>query len=141
MFIQSVEKVDKYDTVLLDATISRHFEKLKIADDLFKGIKVLLKPNLLAPRHPDQVTTTHPLVVLSIAKWLRANGVENIAIADCPGGLGPIVTDLETLYSATGMKIVEGFAALNFDTGCKKIDCKNGFINRSIKILSNPDLL
>lgn len=136
MFIQSVEKVDKYDIDLLDAAIARHFDNLKIKDDLFDGMKVLLKPNLLAPRHPEQVTTTHPLVVFAIAKWLRANGVRNITLADCPGGLGPLLTELKTLYSATGMTIIKDIATLNYDTECRKNECQNGFVNKSFDLLN-----
>ena len=39
-----------------------------------RGDRVLLKPNLLAGKHPDKCVTTHPSVVKAAASWSTRQG-------------------------------------------------------------------
>ena len=97
-------------------------------------MKVTLKPKPLTARRPEQAVTTHPSVLLAVAKWLRDRGIEDITVADSPGG--PYVTAaLKTVYSVSGLKALEGHFKLNFDTGFKEIRCPEGFQNRSFNSL------
>lgn len=66
------------------------------------GTRVLLKPNLLSPRKPEEAVTTHPMVVRKTASWVKAeNPDSSLVIADNPGY---IFTDQkEALFSLTGM--------------------------------------
>lgn len=67
-------------------------------DDIVKsGKTVLIKPNLLSGRAPDQCITTHPELVRAIIRKVRAAGAEPV-VADSPAG----VFKLEKVWEATG---------------------------------------
>jgi uncharacterized protein (DUF362 family) len=48
-----------------------------------RGMKVLVKPNLLTPRPPDHITCTHPLVVRAVCEYLLDAGCE-VRVGDSP---------------------------------------------------------
>ncbi len=136
MSIVSVRKTEDYGQDTLDRAVAKHFDALKIADDLRPGMKVTVKPNLLTARRPNQAVTTHPNLILAVAKWLRERGVDDITVADSPAG--PYhAANLRTVYGVSGMNALEGAAKLNYDTGWKEITCPEGFRNRSFNII-NP---
>ncbi|MDQ1318309.1 MAG: hypothetical protein QG588_1969 [Candidatus Poribacteria bacterium] len=53
----------------------------------WKGKNVLVKPNMLNGRSPEQGVTTHPTVVKAVTKWLIDAGA-NITVGDNPGAIG-----------------------------------------------------
>lgn len=112
----SAVKVGEYNAAELVAAIGRHFDALKIWDDLKPGMRVLLKPNLLARRAPEQGITTHPALAEAVAVLLREHGVHDITLADSPGGpyTGPL---LEGLYKGTGMAGAAERAGFRLNTG------------------------
>lgn len=65
------------------------FEALNLikADKLFgKEIKkVLLKPNLLMPKAPEEGTTTDPAVLAAVIQWVKQFNPEEIIVADSSG--------------------------------------------------------
>lgn len=136
MAIVSVQRADKYDADVLRGAIGSHFEALGIEQDLRPGLKVLLKPNLLAAHRPERAATTHPALIAAIIEWLRDRGVDDITIADSPGGIYK-PGNLKALYEACGYQTLAGIAKLNFDTGYKAVPCPDGFVNRSFNII-NP---
>ncbi len=78
------------------------------------GARVLLKPNLLSARPPEEAVTTHPEVVRAVVRELRAAGVTDLTLGDSPAGDHP----WETLWTATGMRRVadeEGVRLLAFE--------------------------
>ena len=77
----SAVKTDCYDAKQIDDAVACHFERLTIASDLHPGMKILIKPNLLSAKRPEQAVTTHPALILSIVKWLKAHGIEQIGRA------------------------------------------------------------
>ncbi len=85
---------------------------------------VLLKPNLLSARAPEEAVTTHPELVRVVIRELRRIGIENISLGDSPAGS----SSWDKLWSATGMKQVceeENVELLPFEN-VKRIECKNG---------------
>ena len=55
------------------------------AQKIRPGVNVLLKPNLLAGRHPDKAVTTHPVFLEALIIVLQKRGAK-IKIFDSPGG-------------------------------------------------------
>ncbi|MFH1641295.1 MAG: DUF362 domain-containing protein [Nanoarchaeota archaeon] len=55
------------------------------------GSKVLIKPNLLSPKHPKLCVTTHPEVVRAIIKLLKLKKCR-ISVGDSPGINDPVTT-------------------------------------------------
>ena len=64
------------------------------------GDKILLKPNLLAPRPPERAVTTHPAVVQAVAEMARDCGAK-IIIGDAPGG-----SRNAEIFQITGMETI-----------------------------------
>ncbi|NLF18090.1 MAG: DUF362 domain-containing protein [Lentisphaerae bacterium] len=63
------------------------------------GQTVLLKPNLLSPRPPEQAVTTHPALVAALVRACRQAGAVRIWVGDSPAGEHADAA----LWEATGM--------------------------------------
>lgn len=64
------------------------------------GMKVLLKPNLLSARPPEDVVDTHPEVVRAVSRLVRKAGGE-VKVGDSPGGYGK---NIDEVFERSGMK-------------------------------------
>ncbi len=82
----SCVRLEDYEEEALYRAVKRQFEALGVQKDLKPGMKVLLKPNLLMKRRPEEFTTTHPAVAGGVIRLLQEWGVSDIVIADSPGG-------------------------------------------------------
>lgn len=125
----------EYSPVLLDQIIERHFAALGADGLIFPGAKVVIKPNLVLARLPDDASTTHPEFIAAIARAVKKRGGEAI-IAESPGG--PYSKNkLRAVYAATGMyKAAEASGArLNFDIGYREVKAKDGKVCRSFQII------
>lgn len=133
MSLISVKKTPSYDSELLRQAVAAHFAALEVEKDLRPGMKVLLKPNLLAARKPAQAVTTHPALVQAVADWLRERGIEKVILADSPGG--PYNEGrLRSVYSASGMdRLIE--VGLNLNTGAAPVAQPKGKYCRSFDII------
>ena len=114
MPIVSVQRVERYESALLSRAVAAHFEDLHVADDLRPGMKVLLKPNLLAGRDPALAVTTHPALLRAVAVWLREHGIDRITLADSPGGLYTPAA-LRKVYAACQLDSLADVLTLNED--------------------------
>ena len=114
MPVVSVQRVETYAPAPLDHAVAAHFEALGIERDLRPGMRVLLKPNLLAARDPAQAVTTHPELLAAVARWLRARGITRITLADSPGGVYSAGM-LRRLYAACGLAPLSALLTLNED--------------------------
>ncbi len=75
---------------------------------------VLIKPNMLSPRNPDQAVTTHPLVVSAVARQVKACGAR-VRVGDSPSA---VKWDIERVWRETGLWEAagrEGFELVNFE--------------------------
>lgn len=123
MAVVSVQSTPRYEPAALDRAIAAHFDALEVASDLRPGMRVLLKPNLLAGRDPACAVTTHPEVLAAVARWLRAHGIDQITLADSPGGLYTPAA-LRKVYTACGLDALRPLMTLNEDVSHGQ---KNGF--------------
>ena len=119
-------KASSYEEALIAKAVERLFSELSISSALFEGKKVLIKPNLLMRRRPEEATTTHPQVVLSVIEWIKRAGAAEIVLADSPGGLYT-PSQLRSIYSACGMEDVakKSGCVLNLETGSGTVPSKN----------------
>ena len=123
-----------YSPAALAKAVEAHFAALGVEGDLRPGMRVLLKPNLLAARRPEQGVTTHPALVQAVIDWLRARGVEEITLADSPGGLYGEGT-LKGVYAASGMDALRG-VSLNLDPGSFRREQPAGRVCRSFELIA-----
>ncbi|HSW35420.1 MAG TPA: DUF362 domain-containing protein, partial [Candidatus Limnocylindrales bacterium] len=95
------------------------------------GQKVLLKPNLLAPAHPSEAVTTHPLIVKVMAELIHEVGGKAY-IGDSPGS-----GEQEVVHKKTGMWEVmqeTGAEMLLFDEAVSTV--VHGFEERTFPLAS-----
>jgi len=86
----SIVKCDSYDN-------EEVYDAVKKSIDLIGGLnireesKVLIKPNILRPAHPNRNITTHPAVIRAIIKILKQKNCK-IFVGDSPGFHNPLVS-------------------------------------------------
>jgi uncharacterized protein (DUF362 family)/Pyruvate/2-oxoacid:ferredoxin oxidoreductase delta subunit len=102
---------------------------------VWPGAKVLIKPNLITVRRPDEAATTHPAVVKALIQVVQAAG-GLVTIADSPGG--PFSHKrLEEIYAASGMDQVaaETGAHLNYDLSAVNLPHPKGRLLKGVTVI------
>jgi len=84
----------------LGAAVERAFALAAWEGD-FSGKRVLLKPNLLTDRKPEQAVTTHPEVVRHVIRWFRRRGAE-VSVGDSPAS----TANLKNVWRLSGVGAV-----------------------------------
>lgn len=121
--------IEKYDFELIKNSVEKIFEADVDFIEKIKskpGAKILVKPNLLAPRHPDRAVTTHPEVIRAVVEYLEQFDCK-ILIGDSPAGTYNQKV-LEKLYNTCKMTEIadKTSSALNFDTSDMLVEFSNG---------------
>ena len=130
----SIVKSKTYDTDKVQVGVSRAFDLIGgLSSFIRKGDKVLLKPNLLSARPPEDGVNTHIEIVRSVARLVKECGAKPF-IGDNPGGsLKP-----KEVYGSSGIlsiareegiecasvkdiKVVRGFPIPSYFFDCDKI--------------------
>lgn len=132
----AVYKVEKYDDEALYDVVSRHFEAHDIKSKIPAGAKVLLKPNLVVDKDAAFSVTTNPRFVYAVIRYLKNIGVEDITVADCPGGALLLFSEMETVYRKTGYSFLSEFAKLNTDFESKDINSPADSVNKDFNIIN-----
>ena len=129
-------QAQQYDPALIDRAVERLLELLNIPGEWFCGKRVLIKPNLLMRRQPQEATTTHPLLIKSLADWLYRAKAAQVIIADSPGGLYTPAA-LRGIYQTCGMQQAaeQSGAVLNFDVGYQTVSAKDACICREFNLI------
>jgi uncharacterized protein (DUF362 family)/Pyruvate/2-oxoacid:ferredoxin oxidoreductase delta subunit len=105
-----------------------------------KDTRVLIKPNLLAAKGPEEAVTTHPEVVAAVAEAVIKAGGDAV-IGDSPGGMK---LELEGLWEATGMREVSrrtGVPLVNIEAGGSYKKQRNGRTYYISKVALDADLI
>jgi len=77
---------DSYDPGKLTDILKNAFLSVGLTEELIRGKKVVIKPNLVLAKKPDFGATTHPATVNACVNVLAEMGAESIILADSPGG-------------------------------------------------------
>jgi len=98
----AIARCGSYDPDTVRSAVAASLEPLGgIGRFVGNGEQVLVKPNLLASRSPDEAVTTHPAVVQAVVELVQeAGGVP--VIGDSPGGRNT-GRSYERLFRRTGM--------------------------------------
>ena len=102
---------------------------------VWPGAKVLVKPNLITARRPDEAVTTHPAVVKALVQIVQAAG-GLVTIADSPGG--PFSHKrLEEIYATSGMDQVaaETGAYLSYDLSTVNLPHPEGELLKGVTVI------
>ena len=100
------------------------FDAVKRAIDLVGGIeifvkrgaRVLIKPNLLSARPPEDAVDTHPEVVRAVVRLVKQAGAGAVLVGDSPAGYG---TNIDEIFAKSGMRKMadeEGIELVKFNT-------------------------
>jgi len=130
-----IAKCDDYEHAA--AAIERVLDAYGGAEAILEGRKrVLVKPNLIMPRKPDDAATTHPAVMAAVcAAFIKAGA--DVSILDSTGGPHTKIV-LRMLYGMCGMKLAaeQSGAKLCYDTSCKKVTFPEGRIIKELELLA-----
>ena len=98
--------------------------------------KVLVKPNIILPRDPEDASTTHPAVVEAVCASFVNAGAE-VSVIDSTGGPHTRPT-LKLMYGKTGIKKAaeRSGAFLSFDTSSRNTQISEGRAVKSLDLLS-----
>jgi uncharacterized protein (DUF362 family)/NAD-dependent dihydropyrimidine dehydrogenase PreA subunit len=99
------------------------------------GEQLIIKPNLLMKKRPEEAVTTHPAVVEAAARGIIAAGGHAI-VADSPGG--PFNKQvLQWVYRGCGMTgaAQRSGAALNYNTGEADLKVTGGRLLTSVRVM------
>lgn len=133
----SIVGCDSYEPATVDVAVRQALDHLGgIWRFVRPGMRVLLKPNLLAARTPQEATTTHPTVVAAVARLVQEAGGQ-VTVADSPGG--PFVAGLmKKVYAATGMEQVakESGLILNSDFTDAEVANPSAKLLKRLRIIS-----
>ncbi len=129
-----IADVEEYNKEKISAALKKIGEQMSVPS--LSGKKVVIKPNLVAKKSPDDPAITNPAVIECVILWLRSLGADDITVAESPGGVYN-TPRLKGIYSASGMnEIAERTGAkLNFDLGYKEISHPTGKICRLFEII------
>ena len=107
---------------------------------------VLLKPNLLSSRRPEEAVTTHPAVVEAVGEIARSTGCR-LALGDSPPFAGENPAKYAALLERTGMTAIAqrlGAELVRFEEDVVRVSNASGRFYRSFEIarrVEDSDLL
>jgi len=132
---------DDYDIGRVTAAVERILDAYGGAKSIMDmqpngGRKVLVKPNILIPKKPEDAATTHPAVVAAVCSAFIKAGAD-VSVIDSTGGPHTKMV-LRLLYGKTGIKKAAKScgAKLSFDTSSRLVSGPDGRILRQFDVLS-----
>lgn len=137
MSVVALKKCHSYEAEELAESLDSLLKELGgLSKFINPGEKVLLKTNLLMGKSPEAAVTTNPEFIRALARKIKALGAE-VIIADSPGG--PFNERLlKMAYQKAGLyeMAAEEEIKLNYNTNSKKVEYKEGNINKSFQLAS-----
>ncbi len=118
MYDVSVVKCDEYKADGARAALTEAIDAVGGLGWVEKGMKIVIKANLVSFMAPEKAATTHPVLLVALVEMLRERGAE-VIVGDSPGGLWTSAF-VNRVYKATGMKDVEAAGAVlnqNYEIG------------------------
>ena len=130
----SIVKCDEYEQA--DYSVNKALELIGgIGKFIKKGDRVLVKPNYVSKKNPEEAATTHPAVVNAVIKAAESVG-GIVTVAESPGGVySPGI--LKGLYSVCKASdaVKDTSAALNYDTRFCDVHYPDGLTLKNFPII------
>ena len=123
----SIVQCDDYDLDRVRAAVRQAIELCGVGGEFRTGRKILLKPNLLSARKPEDAVTTHPSVVRAIGE-LAVEASCVVRVGDSPPFAGESVSGYRKLLRETGMH-----------EACEAIPAEIVRFEESVVEVPNPD--
>src|SRR6056297_1987230 len=130
-----VKKCDDYQDNNIKAAVKNILGHMgSIESFVNSGNTVVIKPNMLLGKKPEDVVTTHPNVIKYVIRELKKMDCE-IILGDSPGG--PFTEGrLKSIYKKTGFYDLaeEENIKLNYNTKSTKVSFTDGLLVKSFQI-------
>lgn len=101
----SVVRCENYEAESCERALREVLAPLGGLDWVKRGMKIVIKANLVAAMKPETAAATHPALVSALVRELRERGAE-VVVGDSSGGLYTAAA-MQHVYSVTGMDAVE----------------------------------
>jgi uncharacterized protein (DUF362 family)/NAD-dependent dihydropyrimidine dehydrogenase PreA subunit len=130
----SVVKCNSYDNKEVSKAIKQSIKNINFK--FKKSMKILIKPNILAPQPPEKAVTTHPVIIEELCKILKQYNAK-IYIGESSGN------ETKKAFEVSGISRLKKYAEIvNFETVDKEIvDFKTLKKVPLPKILKEVDLI
>lgn len=135
MSIVAIVKCADYERSSVEAAV-REALRLAELDGELRGQKVLLKPNLLSARKPDEAVTTHPEVVRAAGRVALDQGCE-VSTGDSPPFAGQNPEKYSKLCASTGVAQVAAelrIPLVRFEESSRTLPHPSGRFYKSFEI-------
>ena len=132
-----IAKCSEYQQEHVNNAVNRILDEFGgAAAILGDGKKVVVKPNLIMPRKPEDAATTHPAVIEAVCSAFVKAGAD-VSIIDSTGGPHTKFI-LRMLYGKTGMKqaAINSGAKVSFNTKSKAVTFPEARIMQKFSLLS-----
>ncbi len=140
----AVLKADSYNADEIYNIVKKHFELHEIEKEIPKDAKVVIKPNLLSDKEAFFSINTNPAFVFAIIRCLKDIGVNDITVADCPGGSVLLFTQMQEVYRRAEYDFLTEYVKLNHDFESSDVYGSADFVNKKFNIINtikNADYL
>ena len=144
--IVSIVKCEDYTQERVNEAVRQAIELAGLRPEFDSGKRVLLNPNLLSSRLPDEAVTTHPSVVEALGRLALDSGCE-VTLGDSPPFAGENPANYARLCERTGMTSVArdlGVPIVRFEDEVMKVDNPEGRFYHSFELAGavvNSDLI
>lgn len=144
--IVSIVICEDYSPENVEAAISEAFELAGLNDIFGKNHNILIKPNLLSARKPEDAVTTHPTIIKSLAE-ISIKAGSTVKIGDSPPFAGQSQEKYNRLCEITGMAGISrelDIPIVRFEENIVQLQQPNGRFYHSFEIakaVSDADII
>lgn len=131
----SLYRCNDYEYIKVKDIVKKCIDDLGgIGKFVSEGERIVIKPNLVMMKAPEEAATTHPSVVRAVCEIVKEAG-GNPVIAESPGGPFNEVL-LKALYKTCGIAEAAELsgAELNYDTSVKEISFPDGKLLKKVTV-------
>ena len=133
----AVSRCEEYDEPLIEELLTSQFASVGADGSFFGGKRVVLKPNLVSAKKPEDAVTTHPAVVEAVFRLVKKMGAADVVLAESSGG--PYnAAFMNRILDVTGMKDVSARTGLrlNDDYSSVSIPFAEGKKLKNVEVLT-----
>ncbi|MHB9036279.1 MAG: DUF362 domain-containing protein [Armatimonadota bacterium] len=103
--VVSIVRCPKYEPETVSSAVKIALELAELDGIVRENTNVLIKPNLLSTRAPEEAVTTHPAIVRALGRYLLDRGCK-VTLGDSPPLAGENPSKYAKLCEKTGMAAV-----------------------------------
>jgi len=134
--IVSIIRCENYEDDCVNSAVKEAIDLAELTDSFSECKNILLKPNLLSTRRPEEAVTTHPSIVKAVAK-IAIKAQYEVTLGDSPSFAGENQSKYDRLCEVTGMTSIArelGIPITRFETEIVSATNPNGRFYKSFEV-------